>query len=77
VGSSRFRGGANPFFALEEVAMRLELEQEEVELLIEAIDCLKTKISFKKGATYAEKTERLLKADALEEKIKAALPRIE
>ena len=46
--------------------MHLEFEAEEIESLIEAMDCLKTRIAFTKGLTAAEKKE-LLKADALSE----------
>lgn len=51
--------------------MNVELSQAEVEMLIEALDCLKTMISFKKGRTYAEKTERLISVETLETKLRA------
>ncbi len=52
--------------------MTVELESEEIESLIEALDCLKTKIAFHKGATYGERTEWIVKADALELKLRQA-----
>jgi hypothetical protein len=54
------------------VVMRveLELEPEEIEMFFEGLDCLKTKISFTKGTSYAQKTERLLKVEALEGKLR-------
>ena len=54
--------------------MQVDLEAAEIESLIEALDCLKTKVAFVKGASYAERTERLMKADELEQKLRAALP---
>jgi hypothetical protein len=54
--------------------MHVELEPEEIESLIESLDCLKTKIAFVKGATYAEKTAKIVKAEALELKLRRALP---
>jgi hypothetical protein len=56
--------------------MRLELEPDEIESLIEALDCLKTKIAFTKGLTSSEKTERIIKAELLETKLsKGGTPR--
>ncbi len=49
--------------------MHVELEADEIESLIEALDCLKTKIAFTKGLTPSEKTERIIKAEALETKL--------
>lgn len=54
--------------------MQVDLEPEDLESLIEALDCLKTKFAFVKGSTYAERTEKLLKAEALEQKLRSALP---
>jgi hypothetical protein len=54
--------------------MNIDLEQGDIEMLIEALDCLKTMISFKKGPTYAEKTERLMKVEALETKLRTQAP---
>jgi hypothetical protein len=54
--------------------MATDLEPAEIEMLIEALDCLKTMISFKKGPTYAEKTERLKKVEALETKLRTQAP---
>jgi hypothetical protein len=54
--------------------MALELTPAEIEQLIEALDCLKTKFAFiKKGASYAERTAKLLEAEAIEQKLRAAL----
>ena len=49
--------------------MFVELEPTEIESLIEGLDCLKTKIAFTKGLTAGEKKEKLLKAEALEQKL--------
>jgi hypothetical protein len=56
------------------VAMQVDLEAEEIESLIEALECLKIKISYVKGATYTEKTEKLVNAEALELKLRTGLP---
>ncbi len=53
--------------------MQVELEPDEIESLIEALDCLKTKFAFVKGASYAERTAKLVKAEALEQKLRGAL----
>jgi hypothetical protein len=54
--------------------MQLDLEPHEIEQLIEALDTLKTKFAFiKKGATYAERTAKLLEADELEAKLRRVL----
>jgi hypothetical protein len=49
--------------------MHVELEPEEIESLIEGLDCLKTKIAFTKFLTAAEKNEKMIKAQALELKL--------
>lgn len=49
--------------------MHIEFEPDEIESLIEALDCLKTKIAFTKGLTPAEKKEKLIQAEALERKL--------
>jgi hypothetical protein len=49
--------------------MRVELEPEEIESLVEGLDCLKTKIAFTKGLSAAEKNARMVKAEALERKL--------
>jgi hypothetical protein len=49
--------------------MRVELEPNEIESLIEGLDCLKTKIAFTKGLTAIEKNEKILKAEAIELKL--------
>jgi hypothetical protein len=51
--------------------MRVELEPDELESLVEALDCLKMKIAFTKGLTSSEKKEKLVKAEALEAKLLA------
>jgi hypothetical protein len=53
--------------------MQVEFEPDEIESLIESLDCLKTKIAFTKGASYDEKTEKIARADALERKLRQAL----
>jgi hypothetical protein len=55
--------------------MHLELEAREIDMLIEALDCLKTKFAFVKGAAYAERTQRIAKADELEQKLRQAQSR--
>jgi len=54
--------------------MYVDLEPEEIEALLEGLDCLKTKIAYVKGASYEEKTEKLVKAEALELKLHHAQP---
>ena len=49
--------------------MHVELGRDEIESLVEALDCLKTKIAFTKGLTAAEKKERIIKVDELERKL--------
>ena len=54
--------------------MQLDLAPAEIEQLIEALDTLKTKIAFiKKGATYAERTAKLMEAEELEAKLRHTL----
>lgn len=53
--------------------MQLELVAAELESLLEALDCLKTKIAFAKGRSYDHKTELLKRVELLEEKIRDAL----
>ena len=53
--------------------MQVALDANEIEMLMEGLDCLKIKISCVKGAAYAEKTEKLVKAEALELKLRSAL----
>jgi hypothetical protein len=52
--------------------MHVELEADEIESLIEALDCLKTKVAFTKGLPAAEKNEKIFKAEALELKLSNA-----
>jgi hypothetical protein len=52
--------------------MQVDLEPDEIETLIEGLDCYKTKVSFTKGRTYAEKTEKLKWADEIEHKLRKA-----
>ena len=52
--------------------MQVELTPEEIESLLEGLDYFKTKIAYTKGDTYAEKTEKLLRAEALEQKLRRA-----
>jgi hypothetical protein len=52
--------------------MHVELESDEIESLIEALDCLKTKVAFTKGLPAAEKNEKIFKAEALELKLSNA-----
>ena len=53
--------------------MPLELSPAEIEILIEGLDYYKTKIAYVKGDAYAEKTEKLMKAEALEQKLRLAM----
>lgn len=53
--------------------MQVDLEPREVKSLIESLDCLKTKIAFEKGASYAEKTAEIVRAEAIELKLRQAL----
>ena len=53
--------------------MQLQLEPGEIESIIEGLDCLKTKFAFAKGASYAEKTEKIARAEAIELKLRQAL----
>jgi hypothetical protein len=52
--------------------MKVDLEPDEIETLIEGLDCYKTKVSFTKGRSYAEKTEKLKWAEAIEQKLRKA-----
>lgn len=45
--------------------MHVELNPEEIESLVEALDCLKTKIAFTKGLTPTEKNEKIRKAEKI------------
>jgi hypothetical protein len=49
--------------------MHVELEPDEIEFLIEGLDCLKTKIAFTKGLKPSEKNDKINKAQALEQKL--------
>jgi hypothetical protein len=49
--------------------MRLELDPDEIEALLEGLDCLKTKIAFTKGPSPAAKNAKILKVQALEQKL--------
>jgi hypothetical protein len=54
--------------------MQIELEASEVEVLLEGLDYVKTRVAFKKGGgSYAEKTARIIELDALERKLRDAL----
>ena len=53
--------------------MQLELEASDVEVLLEGLDYVKTRIAFKKGGgSYDEKTARIRELDALEQKLRDA-----
>jgi len=49
--------------------MQVDLNSDEIALIVEGLDCLKTKIAFTKGLAVAEKNERLRKAEALEQRV--------
>jgi hypothetical protein len=49
--------------------MQVELKPDEIESLIEGLDCLKTKIAFTKGPTPPDKNEKISKVEALELKL--------
>ena len=53
--------------------MQVDLDVDEIAMLIESLDCLKIKISYLKGAAYAEKTAKLVKAEAIELKLSSAV----
>ena len=53
--------------------MTIDLEPVEIESLIEALDCLKTKFAFAKGLTRDEKTQKIVVAEALESKLRQSL----
>jgi hypothetical protein len=52
--------------------MHVELEPAEIETLIEGLDYVKTRISYAKRGSYAEKTEMLLQVDDIEQKLRLA-----
>ncbi len=52
--------------------MKVELDLEDIESLLEAVDCLKTKIAFTKGLPPSEKNQKLRAAEGLEKKLEAA-----
>ena len=54
--------------------MHIELDPEEIESLIEALDCLKTKIAFTKGVAPNEKNEQIRKAETLALKLSRGKP---
>ena len=54
--------------------MHVELEPDEIESLIEGLDCLKTKIAFTKGLTPDEKNEKIIAAEALAQKLSNGEP---
>jgi hypothetical protein len=53
--------------------MQVDLEPDEVESLIEGLDCLKTKIAFTKGLSPTEKKQKIIKAEALEQRLRQAV----
>lgn len=54
--------------------MQIDLEPNDVEVLLEGLDYVKTRIAFKKGVgSYEEKTARIRELDALERKLRDAL----
>jgi hypothetical protein len=54
--------------------MQVDLDPDEIEVLIEGLDYYKTKVAYVKGSgTYAEKTEKLKFAEAIEQKLKKGL----
>ena len=54
--------------------MQIDLEPQEIEQLIDALDTLKTKFAFiKKEGSYGERTAKLLAAEQLEQKLRSAL----
>jgi hypothetical protein len=55
--------------------MQIDLEPNDVEVLLEGLDYVKTRIAFKKGGgSYDEKTARIRELDALEQKLRDVLP---
>jgi hypothetical protein len=57
-----------------ETAMTIELEARDVEVLLEGLDYVKTRLAFKKGGgSYEEKTARIRELDVLEQKLRDAL----
>jgi hypothetical protein len=54
--------------------MQIELEPSDVEVLLEGLDYVKTRIAFKKGGgSYEEKTARIRELDALEQNLRDVL----
>jgi endonuclease III-like uncharacterized protein len=53
--------------------MQIDLDADEIETLIEGLDYYKTKVAYVKGDTYAEKTEKLKRAEAIEQKLRKVL----
>jgi hypothetical protein len=49
-----------------------DLTPAEIEILLEGLDYWKTKVAYVKGDTYAEKTAKLVTAEAIEKKLRAA-----
>jgi hypothetical protein len=54
--------------------MQVAFNTDEIEMIIEALDCLKIKISCTKGSSYAEKTAKLVKTEAIELKLRSVAP---
>jgi hypothetical protein len=53
--------------------MQVDLNADEIETLIEGLDYYKTKVAYVNGSgTYAEKTEKLMRAEAIEQKLRQA-----
>lgn len=52
--------------------MQVDLDPDEIKTLIEGLDYYKTKVAYVKGDSYAEKTEKLKRAEAIEQKLRAA-----
>jgi endonuclease III-like uncharacterized protein len=53
--------------------MQIDLDADEIETLIEGLDYYKTKVAYVKGDSYAEKTEKLKRAEAIEQKLRKEL----
>jgi endonuclease III-like uncharacterized protein len=54
--------------------MQIDLDADEIETLIEGLDYYKTKVAYVKGSgTYAEKTEKLKRAEMIEQKLRDAV----
>jgi hypothetical protein len=54
--------------------MQVAFNTDEIEMIIEALDCLKIKISCTKGSSYAETTAKLVKTEAIELKLRSVAP---